>query len=153
MKYVPALCVPVLLLGLAVAAQRGTAVHAARAAAGVTVTYPAGWNLVGGPDGTVFNAGGNSYTLGAGDTAYVVNPGSAPIAGGKGYWMYFPSQTTVTLNGAGLSSVRVSAPAGQYVMIGNPSGTQMATVEGADQVLTYNVAAGMYNTATQLAIG
>src|SRR5438067_9767403 len=78
-----------LALCLLAAVRGGGAAHAA----GITVTYPAGWNLVGGPDGTVCNAPGSSYTLGAGDTGYAVNPGSAPVAGGKGYWMYFPSET------------------------------------------------------------
>jgi hypothetical protein len=40
------------------------------AAAGVPVQYRAGWNLVGGPTGTIFNGSGNAYTLGPGDAGY-----------------------------------------------------------------------------------
>ncbi|MHB8574558.1 MAG: hypothetical protein ACYDCQ_04430 [Dehalococcoidia bacterium] len=145
-----ALCLPVLLLGIVAAARQAPAARAA----GITIRYSAGWNLVGGPDGTVFNSSGATYTLGGGDADYVQNPGSAPIAGGKGYWAYFPTDTNVTLNGAGLPSVRVTLPPNQYVMIGDPSGTQSALVDGVfDQVLTYNASSQRYDTTTTLDIG
>jgi hypothetical protein len=125
----------------------------ATAAAGVPVRFTAGWNLVAGPAGTVFNAVGPAYTLGPADSAYVSSAGDAPVSGGKGYWAYFPADTTVTLNGAGAAGFNVQAPAGQYLTIGNPSGVQAVTVSGADQVLIWDAKAGSYQAVTQLAVG
>jgi hypothetical protein len=143
---------PVAVLGLVLLAGAGRGVAPVHAA-GVPVTYHAGWNLVGGPDGTTFNAAGNAYTLGASDSNYATSGGNAPIGGGKGYWMYFPADTQVAMNGAGASSVQVTAPAGKYIMIGNPSGTQSAAVTGADQVLAYDAGSQQYNATTTLGIG
>jgi hypothetical protein len=124
----------------------------AAGAAGVIVTYKAGWNLVGGPDGTVFNAASNAYTLAAGDTAYESAPATTPVTAGKSYWIFFPSDTAVTLNGAGIGTLRQTLPAGQFVMVGNPSGVQAVALSGADQVLSYDPVSG-YQTVTQLAVG
>jgi len=126
---------------------------AAQTVTGVPVTYHAGWTIAGGPDGTVFNSIGSIYSLDAGDSGYVAGPSNAPVAGGKGYWVYFATDTQVTMNGAGASTVRLTAPAGRYILIGNPSGTQAATVSGADQVLSYDAAVGQYVETTTLAVG
>lgn len=127
--------------------------HQTARAAGVQVRYAVGWNLVGGPTGTVFNALGSIYSLDSGDTSYDASAGDAPIAGGRGYRAYFPAATSVTLNGAGSGSFSVPAPAGRYLQIGNPSGVQAVTVSGADQVLAWDAAAGSYTIVTQLAVG
>src|SRR5437764_111119 len=76
-------------------------------AAGVPVQYRAGWNLVGGPAGTVFGASGSLYSLAAGDTAYSPSAGDAAVSSGRGYWAYFPRDTTVALNGAGVSGMTI----------------------------------------------
>lgn len=146
------LVLPAALLALGLLAGSGRGVAPVRAA-GVPVSYHAGWNLVGGPDGTTFNAAGNAYTLGASDSSYATSAGSAPVGGGKGYWMYFPADASVAMNGAGASSLQVTAPAGKYIMIGNPSGTQSASVSGADQVLSFDAGSQQYNAVTTLSIG
>jgi hypothetical protein len=143
---------PIVLLTLALALSVGRSVTAVQAAS-VPVGYHAGWNLVGGPDGTTFNAAGNAYTFGVTDSSYVTSAGTAPIGGGNGYWMYFPADTTVLMNGTGASTMQVSVPPGTYIMIGNPSGTQSVTVSGADQVLTYDAGAQQYTATTTLGIG
>jgi PKD repeat protein len=123
-------------------------------AAGPTVMYPAGWNLIGGPDGTVF-AQSNSvlYTFQAGDTAYQTQPATSPVTGGRGYWAFFVQPTTVALSGTSSSTASVTVPAGQYVMIGNPSATATLTIRGADVAYAYNASQGQYVAATTLAPG
>ncbi len=79
---------------------------------GVTIRFKAGWNLAGGPEGTIFHSSGNIYTYGARDTDYETSSGGSPITGGKGYWVYFPADTGVTLNGPGVSTMQIPLPAG-----------------------------------------
>jgi PKD repeat protein len=123
-------------------------------AAGPTVMYDAGWNLVGGPDGTILvQVNGPLYTFQAGDTAYRAQPASSPITGGRGYWAYFSQPSTVGLSGTSLSTASVTAPAGQYVMVGNPSATATLTIRGADVAYIYNTSQSQYVAATTLAPG
>jgi hypothetical protein len=133
----------------------GTAVITAAATstapvtAGPTVTYQPGWNLVGGPTGTVFSqADGPLYTMTAGGTTYTTLPNTSGVTGGDGYWAYFASATTVELSGTGTAMPNtVRLPAGQFVMIGNPSATQTVTVTGADVIYTFNSASNSYTSA------
>jgi hypothetical protein len=138
---------------LALVSRSQIAEHTARAASGVSVQYAAGWNLVGGPAGTVFGAPGSAYSLGPSDSAYVGTPGTAPVEQGRGYWVFFPAATSVTLNGVGVDSLTIQAPAGRWITIGNPSGTRVATVSGADTVLTWDATGGQYRTAGLLQVG
>lgn len=114
----------------------------------ITVTYAAGWNLIGGPAGTMITgAFGPLYTFKAGDTAYeVVSPGT-PLAAGAGYWANFMTATMVTLSASGSPTATAQLAAGQFVMIGNPS-TAAVTVTGADVVDTFNPAANSYTSTT-----
>src|SRR5438067_818306 len=82
---------------LAVAARLGPQT---RAASGVTVTYPAGWNLVGAPQGTTFDQATNPlYALSAtSGGSYTEQPNNAGVASGQGYWAYFGVSTAVVLN-------------------------------------------------------
>lgn len=110
----------------------------------VQVTYPAGWNIVAGPRGMTFpQASGPLYTLQAGDRAYRVVSPTAGVLPGRGYWAFFPRRTTVTLSGAAAGLEQISAPAGQWVMVGNP-GYVGATVTGADAVFTWDAGRGIY---------
>jgi hypothetical protein len=87
-----------------------------------TASYPAGWNLVGVPEGTILTgAVGPLYTLQAGDTSYETIPPGSPLHGGVGYWAYFPTPTSVTLNPAAHPWIPLSLPVQQWVMVGNPS--------------------------------
>jgi len=116
---------------------------------GPQVTYPAGWNIVGGPTGTTFpQANGPLYTFQAGDATYESLANNAGIVGGRGYWAFFTTSTTVSMNGAGTTSYSVTAPAGQWIMVGNPSATQTLTVRGADIVYTYDPGTGYTATTT-----
>ena len=121
---------------------------------GPSVTYSTGWNLIGAPAGTtVTQASGVLYTYEAGDTAYESLPNTSPVVGGRGYWAYFTAPTTVTLNGTSASSAGIAAPAGQWVMVGNPSTSTSVTVRGADVVYAWNVSTGAYQATTTLSPG
>jgi hypothetical protein len=124
----------------------GAAPGAVTAPTGPSVTYQPGWNLVGGPSGTAFpQANSSLYTFQAGDTNYETLPNTTGITGGRGYWAYFFAPTAVALSGNGPTlPYTVTAPAGQYIMVGNPSPTQPVTVTGADVVYTFNPATNSY---------
>jgi hypothetical protein len=119
------------------------------------VTYNAGWNLVGGPSGQTFTQAANPlYTFQAGDTNYETVQNSTAIAAGKGYWAYFTASTQVTIQGAApTGATTISAPAGQYIQVGNPNPTNNVTISGADTVYTYDPVAGQYIAATTLKPG
>jgi len=123
-------------------------------ATGGPITYQPGWNLVSGPAGTLFTQASNPlYTLTAtSGGSYTTVPNTQGTASGQGYWAYFTTATTVSLSGTSQTSATVTAPAGQYIMIGNPSSTKSVTVSGADVVYTYT-ATGGYVATTTLAPG
>jgi len=121
---------------------------------GPNVTYQPGWNLVGGPQGQTFTQALNPlYTFQAGDTNYETVPNTQGIVGGRGYWAYFTTTTTVTLSGTSSSTGSVYAPPGQYVMIGNPSATQTLTIRGADAAFAWDPAGNQYVPVTTLQPG
>jgi len=113
------------------------------------VTYGPGWNLLAAPNTALpvesysWDPLAASYTLVAAGTS--LNPGS-------GYWAYFSAYTTVTLLDS-RPSAQITAPAGAWVMIGNPNALSQATVSGADAVYTYNAGAGRYERTNTLAPG
>lgn len=114
--------------------------------------YPAGWNLVAGPEGsTVSGAIDSLYTMQPGDAAYERLPVSSPLHAGQGYWAYFP-------NGGGLQampglagSVLALVP-GQFSLIGNPSASRTMFVDGADMLIIYVPGRG-YQSATAIPPG
>lgn len=118
----------------------------ATASPGNTVTYAAGWNLVAFPQLTdLSQVAGPLYTMQAGDTDYETIDPTQGTQTGFGYWAYFASSGSVTLNDAGPFFATL-APAGSYIMVGNPSGTSSAVVSGADLVYTYDPVAGYNQT-------
>ena len=116
-----------------------------------SVQYPSGWNLVGGPTGTVFPTA--LYTWNAISGLYQTVPPGTAVQGGQGYWAFFANQTPVTLNGGSSSSITLSLAAGQWQQIADPSGTENATVSGADLVFSYNPTTASYNQSTTLLPG
>ncbi len=115
-------------------------------------TFPAGWNLVSGPEGShLRGAEGSLYTIQPRDSAYEVVPADAALKAGWGYWANFPGGGS--LDAAADSPLyRVTAPPDEWVMIGNPSATASAAVTGADSVLTYTPAGG-YASVTAIPPG
>lgn len=118
---------------------------------GGTATYPAGWNIVGVPDGTVLPVDAWSWDSLHGQ--YVRVPAGTPLTGGKGYWAYFTAPQSVPLSAGGTTAVQIPAPAQAWVLIGDPSALSGATVSGADAIYSYDPAAGVYNRAKTLGPG
>jgi hypothetical protein len=117
---------------------------------GVAVSYASGWNIVGGPTGTVVPAAvGPLYTYQAGNTAYQQLPPGSTLTAGQGYWAYFNSATSGNIPTAAGQTLTITLPAGNWIMVGNPGNTS-ATVTGADVVYTYNATAGYQQTTTLL---
>jgi PKD repeat protein len=123
-------------------------------ASGPVVTYQPGWNLVSGPSGTLFTqAAGPLYTFQAGDTAYEVIGRSGGVQAGLGYWAYFNGLTTVTMAGNGSTSATINVPAGQFVMIGNPSSTTALRITGADMAVSWDPTTSSWKNVSELAPG
>lgn len=117
---------------------------------GGTVSYGAGWNLVGGPDGSVISdADGPLYTLAPGDHSYETVSPATPLTPGQGYWAYFSNPVTEYFPRGNPRPTPVSfaASAGQFIMIGDPYPTDV-TVSGADLVYTYDPQHGYQLTTT-----
>ncbi|HZQ34998.1 MAG TPA: hypothetical protein VFD32_03630, partial [Dehalococcoidia bacterium] len=106
-----------------------------------------GWNLVAAPPGTDLSAAAALYAWRADAGSYVGVPPGATTTG-TGYWAYFPTDTTVTLATGLAASVSIPAPAGVYVLIGNPSGQAPASVSGADVVYTYDPTTGYHEAGS-----
>jgi|GEM_PF-3583296 hypothetical protein len=125
---------------------------ASPAQAGTAATYPAGWNLVGGPAGSTLNgASGSLYSLQPGDTDYEAIPATSPLQGCLGYWAYFPSGGSLNA-GTSQGTCLVTPTPGSWTMIGNPSAGGAAAVAGADSLLTYSPSAG-YLSASAIPVG
>lgn len=121
---------------------------------GPSVLYPTGWNLVAGATGQTFpGASGPLYTFQAGDTNYETLPQGSPISAGRGYWAFFNAPTNVPLIASTQSSITVNVPAGQFIMVGNPSQTQTMTVRGADVVYLFDPTANNYTASNVLPPG
>src|SRR5579883_1164279 len=124
------------LVVLLVSGERAAPRAAAQAGA-TTVTYHAGWNLVSVPTGTeLTGAAGPAYALGPGDTGYVPL-GEGELVGGRAAWVYFPQDSTITLGRSAAEYSRVIAPAGSYLLAGDPSDSEAVHVSGADVAMTY----------------
>jgi hypothetical protein len=108
---------------------------------------PQGWNLVAVPNGTV--PGGNALTLQANDTGYESVPAGTPLVAGLGYWVFAPSRSAVPLS-AGASTANITAPAGQFIMVGNPSGILPATVTGADILVGFDPSRGYFQITNNM---
>jgi hypothetical protein len=112
------------------------------------VTYQAGWNLIGGPEGTLLQGTlGPLYTFRAGDSSYEVLPAGTALQAGVGYWGYFPSPTTIALPPVAPEDLTIPLPPNQWVMLGNPfdeSVTFSPAVGTNLTVVGYNASTGEY---------
>ncbi len=112
---------------------------------GASLTFPAGWNLVSlPPDTDLSTISGPLYTWQPGDTDYETIDPANGTSYGFGYWAYFSASTQVTLGSGKTDFFALLAPAGQYVMLGDPSGTEAAVITGADIAYIYDPVAGQY---------
>jgi hypothetical protein len=116
------------------------------------ISYPAGWNLVSGPPGsTLVGATGNILTWRPGDAAYETFPANGLLSGCWGYWAYFPNGGSL-VPGTDLVTCSTPSSAGQWVMVGNPSATAVATAT-AQRLFTYAPSSGTYQASSTLQPG
>jgi len=122
-------------------------------------TFPAGWNLVGGPGGWNVRHGpgpgfitlpGPFYTYQAGDSDYETVSAGVPLPAGAGVWGYNPAPQTVDgWAGGMLPYITMPLPAGHWIMVADPS-PWPAEVTGADIVYIYDPIDGNYVETTAL---
>src|SRR5581483_1876389 len=119
----------------------GSAAGAALAQSGFSVTFHAGYNMIAVPAGTADLGAGAlfHYRHDLGDYEQLTQQGAAA---GAGYWAAFDQDVNVNLGDGSQQAVTISAAAGAWVMIGDPSGDHFARVSGADVVYTYDPQAG-----------
>jgi hypothetical protein len=133
---------PFLALVLVVTALAASTAPHSRAAT-TTVSYPPGWNLVGGPAGTrLSGAAGSLYTLQFKDTGYETVAAPRGLTGGLGYWAYFPNGGQATLPDGGPCVIAVPIGAHEWVQVGDPWPTGTATIKGVERVYRYDPANG-----------
>ena len=123
-----------------------------------TVTYGTGWNLAGGPTGTVLTGAAALFTHQASDPASgsafyraVGNTLTAP----QGVWAFYFSPTAITQPCVSGASVTVTLPAGNSIMVGNPFNRPAAITGTATPTwaLTFNTASNTFGTWMQVGPG
>jgi len=121
---------------------------------GPAITYPAGWNLIAAPQGTPFpRTDGPLYTFQPGDTSYESLTPSSTFQAGVGYWAYFATPMTITLSGVSTTSAAVQIPAGDWVLVGNPSSTASVNIHDATSAFGWAPQTSSYEQVSSLAPG
>jgi len=115
------------------------------------ITYPPGWNLAGLPAGTTLPVDAYAWDPSVGRYSTIV--AGTVLAGGRGYWVYFSSSRSVQPAADSLGLLTVQAPAGGWIMIGNPSSSVAAGVVGADVLFVWDPNAGAYQAVSRLQPG
>ncbi len=118
--------------------------------AGLSVHLEAGWNLVALPPGTTLPQQVSAlYTQPARLDRYDLVPVATgePFMSGWGYWLYAGAGADLPL-AAGLPSFSIIVPGGQWVLVGNPSGSSTATLTGADYAYSYDPVNGFILTTS-----
>jgi hypothetical protein len=110
-----------------------------------------GWNLVAGSDGTTLPV--DAFLWRPALNSYDVVPAGSPLRAGQGYWAFATSAAQFALASNAAITASVNAPAGQWVMVGNPTQGTSAVVQGADALFTWDPAAQRYTAATLLQPG
>ena len=110
---------------------------------GTQITYPAGWNLIGVSAGSTVPV--DTYAWDPAISRYVRVAAGTVLQAGGGYWAYFTTQTAVTLLPTGSDvSAHLSAPAGSWILVGNPSDRAPATILGGDAVFAWDPVGSRY---------
>ena len=108
--------------------------------------YPAGYNLIGLPGGSLVGADAPLYSWsdqGKGGH-YTAQDPAQPVVGGAGYWAWFACPKAVAIHGPGSPTASFPLHAYHASIVGNPSGTGPVTVSGFDFAARWDPAAGRY---------
>jgi hypothetical protein len=89
-------------------------------AALTTVAEQPGWNLGGGPAGTIMTGAAGLFSLPAGASGYVSVPLTTPLSALEGVWAFYFSPTTVTLPCVTASSTTLTLTANQTALVSDP---------------------------------
>jgi hypothetical protein len=122
----------------------------ARAQEPVTVSYDAGWNLVGVTDGTPLpGVQGGLFELASDGSGYVAAE-NGPVSS-RGYWAYFAVPAQIVLSPADDGSVTIDAAPAIWTLVGNP-GERPVRLSGLSTAYGYDPVAG-YSAVSVLAPG
>lgn len=126
---------------------------------GTVLVYPPGWNLVSfgsnpGISGAVVTRLQTLYTLQANDTAYQTTVPQR-LTPGIGYWAYFSQPEVIAgiLPTPATAASTTTVPAGQCVLVGNPSTAGSVRVQGANRVYTFSPQLNTYVEGALVGIG
>ena len=146
--------VPLLIAALAGAGTLGgrQALLAATRAAGTTVHYGSGWNIVSVPTGTHLPGASGSLLAASPAVDDYLSEGLDEAIGGRAYWAFFPTPTDVTLGPTAAGFTQMHLRPDHFALIGNPSTTQTLPINGADFAYSYDPQLG-YQPVTQLEPG
>lgn len=122
----------------------------------VPASFDSGWQQVGGPSGTSFNAASSLYLYDPASGAYAkVTTGTDSVTSQTpsctGYWAYFTSPATVTVTVTSHSGDAVNcALAPGWNMIGNPFGSAASLPSGT---VAYRWNGSAYEVANTIPVG
>jgi len=123
------------------------------------VVYLPGWNLISAAGQTDISVpsltdalSGSLFTFQPNATNYDVVD-LAHVRPGQGYWANFTKRTAVALESSVRDAYTVTVPAGQCVMVGNPSTNGSARVTGAERIYVFSTALNNYVAGSLVGIG
>jgi hypothetical protein len=118
-------------------------------------SYGSGWNLAGGPSGTVLTGATSLFSLPTGATSYTELPTSTPLTAPNGYWAFFSSAASVSQPCVAASSTSVALGANQIQMEGDPFNvTAFLSASGATSyAITFNTASNSFGSWTRIDSG
>lgn len=114
-----------------------------------TVTYAAGWNLVGAPAGTDISSAQAVYAYV--QAAYVA-PANPTAAICQGYWAYFSVPTRVNLASPSSHATQTCPAQAGWNLVGNPY-TTVATLPSGAAGFLWNTDAGKYVQTAIIPVG
>ena len=113
-----------------------------------SVSYAAGYNLVGGPTGTALTgSAGTLFTFQATDTNYEVINGNI-VTAPEAFWAFFSKATTINQPCVTGNGASVTLPANHFIMVGNPFNRSIALNASGATIYTFNTATNSYSTFT-----
>ena len=123
------------------------------------VVYLPGWNLISSGGQTaidtptlVQDSDGPLFTFQPNATNYDVVD-LAHVRPGQGYWVHFTRRTALALDLSPRESSSVTVPAGQCVMVGNPSTSGSARVTGGERTYIFSTALNNYVAGSLVGVG
>jgi hypothetical protein len=119
------------------------------------VTYVGGWNLVGGPSGTVMNGSVELFSLPAGATSYTQLPTNTPLTAPNGYWAFFSTSTTDDQPCVTAGSTIATLSANTVEMEGNPfnQAAYLSASGATTYAITFNTASNSFGSWTRIDSG